>query len=326
VADVPLLEIRGLSIDYGAGADAVRAVTQVDLTVERGEFLAVVGESGCGKSTLCYGIAQLLPPSAQIASGEVVFNGTNLVTLQESQLRRLRWRDYAVVMQSAMNALNPVLTIRDQFGDVLVAHERVSKRDAAERAAAALRMVGVAPAHLDSYPHQLSGGMRQRAMVAMSLLFTPDLLIMDEPTSALDVVAQRALMREIKRLQDEIGFAVMFVTHDISLVSRFSDRVAVMYAGQVVELNETRNLFDALHPYTAGLLDSFPSISNPKARLEGIPGNPPDLRAPPTGCRFNPRCPSRFDACDKVTPAFLPVGDAVVRCHLYDESVAPDAG
>jgi oligopeptide/dipeptide ABC transporter ATP-binding protein len=315
----PLLEIRGLNVVYGDTGAEVEAVVDVDLVVNAGEFLAVVGESGCGKSTLCFAIAQLLPGAGRIATGEVIFRGTNLVTLREAQLRQLRWRDYAVVMQSAMNALNPVLTIGAQLRDALTAHERISRRDARERAAEALRLVGVAPSHADSYPYQLSGGMRQRAMVAMAMMFTPDLLIMDEPTSALDVVAQRALMKEIKDLQERFGFAVIFVTHDMSLVSQFSDRVAVMYAGQVVELNATSKLFETLHPYTVGLLESFPSISNPKLRLEGIPGSPPDLRSPPSGCRFNPRCPSTMSRCLTVEPELLHVGGALVRCHLYDD-------
>lgn len=321
----PLLDVRGLSVAYGDPESQVEAVLGVDLSVQAGEFLAIVGESGCGKSTLCFAIAQLLPDTARVTGGEVWLNGRNLVGLPESKLRQLRWREYAVVMQSAMNALNPVITIGAQLRDALNAHERVSKREALTRGGDALRLVGVAPEHLDSYPFQLSGGMRQRAMIAMAMLFTPDLLIMDEPTSALDVVAQRALMREIKSLQRQFGFAVIFVTHDMSLVSQFSDRVAVMYAGELVELNTTDHLFDALHPYTVGLLASFPSISNPKARLEGIPGNPPDLRAPPNGCRFNPRCRSAMEVCLSTRPELGALDGALVRCHLYDERVMADA-
>ena len=313
-----LLDVHDLTVDYGDENAAICALSGVDLVVNEGEFLAVVGESGCGKSTLCFGIAQLLPATARIVRGSVVFKGTNLVTLHEKQLRRVRWREYAVVMQSAMNALNPVLTIGEQFRDALEAHERISKREARVRAEKMLHMVGVAPSHVKSYPHQLSGGMRQRAMIAMALLFTPELLIMDEPTSALDVVAQRALMRQLKELQRRFGFAVLFVTHDVSLVSRFSDRVVVMYAGEIVEVNDTRRLFDACHPYTVGLLQSFPSITNPEIRLEGIPGQPPDLRSPPSGCRFHPRCGSQMPQCRSVAPRLCRVGEALVRCHLYN--------
>ena len=313
-----LLDVCALNVAYGHGASEIHAVVDVDLVVHPGEFVAVVGESGCGKSTLCFAIAQLLPRAGRITSGEVIFKGQNLVTLRDRELRRMRWRAYAVVMQSAMNALNPVLRIGDQFRDVFLAHGVASRNEARQRAAEALEMVGIAPSHVDSYPHQLSGGMRQRAMVAMALAFTPDLLIMDEPTSALDVVAQRALMHQIKRLQDTIGFAIIFVTHDMSIVSRFSDRIAVMYAGEIVEQNATTQLFDALHPYTVALLQSFPSISNPTARLEGIPGAPPDLRTPVPGCRFAARCQSVMDVCHTDHPGLRSVQDATVRCHLYE--------
>src|SRR6185312_14547720 len=236
----------------------------------------------CGKSTLLFAIAQLLSPPATVRAGSVVFRGHDLVTMTDRQLRSLRWRDYSVVMQSAMNALNPVLSIGAQFEDVLVAHTKMSGRQMTERSVEVLRLVGIDPIHLRSYPHQLSGGMRQRAMIAMALLFTPDLVIMDEPTSALDVVAQRSLMVQ---LQERLGFAVIFVTHDMSLVSHFSDRLLVMYAGQVAELSKTRELFDRpLHPYSQGLLEAFPSLRGPKVRLLGIPGAPPDLAHPPAGC------------------------------------------
>src|SRR5581483_6669682 len=198
----------------------------------------------------------------------------------------------SVVMQSAMNALNPVLTIAAQMRDACKAHSDMSKREIEARSREVLRLVSIDPVHLHSYPHQLSGGMRQRAMIAMALLFTPDLILMDEPTSALDVVGQRSLMVQIKELQEQLGFAVVFVTHDMSLVSHFSDRLLVMYAAQVAELGQTRQVFDrSLHPYTRGLLDAFPSIRGEKRHLVGIPGSSPDLRRPPPGCRFAPRCP-----------------------------------
>ena len=219
-----------------------RASTTCRFTVGRGEFLGIVGESGCGKSTLLFAIAQLLaPPAADRPAGASRSSGTNLVALTDRQLAAIRWQDLSVVMQSAMNALNPVMTIGAQFADAMRAHGITRTRaQIADRSAEVLRMVGIDPVHLKSYPHQLSGGMRQRAMIAMALLFTPDLVIMDEPTSALDVVAQRSLMMQIKELQQQLGFAVIFVTHDMSLVSHFSDRLMVMYAGQVAELGPTR--------------------------------------------------------------------------------------
>jgi peptide/nickel transport system ATP-binding protein len=231
----------------------------------------------------------------------------------------MRWRDYSVVMQSAMNALNPVMTIGAQLVDAIRAHERTTKQRARVRAAEVLRLVRIDPLHLKSYPHQLSGGMRQRAMIAMALVFTPNLIIMDEPTSALDVVGQRALMKQILELQKQLGFAVIFVTHDMSLVSNFADRVAIMYAGQVMELGSTKALFtDPKHPYSIGLLQAFPSIFGPKVKLLGIPGSPPDLRFPPPGCRFNPRCPYVGERCliEEPPPYILPDRD-IVRCHLF---------
>ncbi len=320
----PILEVQDLVVDYVGEKSVVRAVDRVSLSVGKGEFLGVVGESGCGKSTLCFAIARLLSPPAEITAGSVRFAGKDLVQLREGQLRHLRWREYSVVMQSAMNALNPVMTVGAQLVDAMQAHERVSKQKARERAAEVLRLVRIDPLHLQSYPHQLSGGMRQRAMIAMALVFTPNLIIMDEPTSALDVVAQRALMKQILDLQKQLGFAVIFVTHDMSLVSNFADRVAIMYAGQIVELGSTRALFrDPKHPYSTGLLQAFPSIHGEKQRLLGIPGSPPDLRFPPPGCRFNPRCPLVHERCVELEPAAVTLADRdIVRCHLFAKQEA----
>jgi peptide/nickel transport system ATP-binding protein len=227
------------------------------------------------------------------------------------------------VMQSAMNALNPVKSIGAQFKDAMRAHGVTSNDQIAHRSAEVLRMVSIDPVHLKSYPHQLSGGMRQRSMIAMALLFTPDLVIMDEPTSALDVVAQRSLMVQIKELQAKIGFAVIFVTHDMSLVSHFSDHLMVMYAGQVAEFGPTQQLFDSpAHPYTVGLMEAFPSIRGPKRPLTGIPGSPPDLARPPQGCRFAPRCPKVMDRCLVEPPPLYRVKDTDVRCFLFDDGAA----
>jgi oligopeptide/dipeptide ABC transporter ATP-binding protein len=236
-----------------------------------------------------------------------------------------------VVMQSAMNALNPVMTIGAQFADALKAHARKSPREVTARSVEVLTLVGIDPIHLRSYPHQLSGGMRQRAMIAMALLFTPELVIMDEPTSALDVVAQRSFMVQIKELQERLGFAVIFVTHDMSLVSHFSDRLLVMYAGQVVESGPTRVVFDQpAHPYSRGLLDAFPSIRGPRVELSGIPGSPPDLGQPPSGCRFHPRCPVVMSGCDDTAPQLYEVGSVQARClkhapgRIVDPAVAEE--
>jgi peptide/nickel transport system ATP-binding protein len=311
----PVLEVQNLSVEYVLENKIVRAVDNVSFDVAPSEFLGIVGESGCGKSTLLFAIAQLLAPPAGVSGGTVTFKGENLVDLTEKELAAVRWRDMSVVMQSAMNALNPVTTIAAQFRDAMRAHGVASKPEIERRSAEALQMVGIDPAHLKSYPHQLSGGMRQRAMIAMAMLFTPDLVIMDEPTSALDVVAQRSLMIQIKELQQQLGFAIIFVTHDMSLVRHFSDRLMVMYAGQIAELGATRTVFDTpRHPYSSGLLDAFPSIRGPKVQLLGIPGRPPDLARPPEGCRFAPRCPQVQDRCLQAPVPLFGIDDVLVRC------------
>ncbi|MCQ4212975.1 ABC transporter ATP-binding protein, partial [Streptomyces longispororuber] len=234
MTDRPLLDVQDLTVAYDTPRGPVTAVDHVELAVHKGEFTAVVGESGCGKSTLMFAVAGLLNPPARITSGTVRFRGDDLVTLTERELDALRWRDFSVVLQSAMNALNPVATLAAQYKDAMAAHGTYTADEIRARSAEVLELVGIDAVHLRSYPHQLSGGMRQRAMIAMALLLTPDLVVMDEPTSALDVVAQRSLMVQIKELQQLLGFAVVFVTHDMSLVSHFSDRLLVMYAGQVV--------------------------------------------------------------------------------------------
>jgi peptide/nickel transport system ATP-binding protein len=314
----PLLEVEGLTIAYMTEAAEVRAVEDVSFGVESGEFVGIVGESGCGKSTMLFGIAQLLSPPGEIVAGRVTFRGKDMVRLGQGELRHMRWRDYSVVMQSAMNALNPMKSIGAQFKDTLEAHGRHSKEAIRSRSAEVLELVGIDAAHLKSFPHQLSGGMRQRAMIAMALLFTPQLVVMDEPTSALDVVAQRSLMTKIRELQQKLGFAVIFVTHDMHVVSRYSDRVLVMYAGQVVEAAPTETIFDRpLHPYSRGLMDAFPSVTGPLKPLVGIPGSPPDLAVPPSGCRFRERCPVAMPECSELKPELYEVEGLKVRCLLY---------
>jgi peptide/nickel transport system ATP-binding protein len=316
----PLLEVTDLSVEYATEVTDVRAVDHVSFTLAPGEFLGIVGESGCGKSTLLFAVAQLLSPPGAVVGGTVTFRGNDMVRLGRDELQSMRWKDYSVVMQSAMNALNPMKNIGAQFKDTLQAHGQLSGDEIRQRSAEVLSLVGIDAAHLASYPHQLSGGMRQRAMIAMALLFTPELVIMDEPTSALDVVAQRSLMSKIKDLQQRLGFAVIFVTHDMSVVSRYSDRVIVMYAGQVAEEAPTEAIFERpLHPYTRGLMSAFPSIRGPRRELIGIPGSPPDLAHPPSGCRFHPRCPEVMPQCSRREPALYPVDGAEVRCLLYTE-------
>ena len=306
-----------------ADSGPVVAVDHVNLDLHRGEFLAVVGESGCGKSTLMFAITRLLSPPAEITGGSVTFRGQEMAQMSDKEIRLLRWRDFSLVMQNAMNALNPVMTVGQQMRDACKAHSSMSHEEIESRSAEVLQLVSIDPIHLNSYPHQLSGGMRQRAMIAMALLFTPDLIVMDEPTSALDVVGQRSLMRQIKQLQNELGFAVIFVTHDISLVRHFSDRLMVMYAGQVAELGTTSTLFEVpRHPYARALLEAYPSIRGVKVTLTGIAGSPPNLASPPPGCRFQPRCADAMPQCSVIEPPIYDVGGSEVRCLLYTNATS----
>jgi peptide/nickel transport system ATP-binding protein len=287
-----LLELRGLQVEYGWGAGRVRAVDDVDLTIGAGEIVGLAGESGCGKSTVANAAMQILRSPAHVVSGSVLFRGEDLVGHNEEQLRKFRWRNVSMVFQSAMNALNPVMRVGDQFVDMMQAHERVSKRRALAEAAGLLQLVGIDPRRIRAYPHELSGGMRQRVIIAMALALEPELVILDEPTTALDVVVQREILQQVQDLQAQRGFAVLFITHDLSLLLEVAHRIAIMYAGEIVESAPAARLqHDARHPYTQGLLESFPPLRGPRARLTGIPGSPPNLAHPPPGCRFHPRCP-----------------------------------
>jgi peptide/nickel transport system ATP-binding protein len=288
----PVVALEDLVVDYVTRTRTVRAVDGVSLSIGPGEIVGLAGESGCGKSTLGNAVMQVLRPPARVAGGRVLFGGENVVGRSREELRRFRWRNVSMVFQSAMNALNPVMRVGDQFVDMMRAHERVSKDGALARAGDLLEVVGIDRARLRAYPHQLSGGMRQRVVIAMALALSPELVIMDEPTTALDVVVQREILQQIRDLQSELGFAVLFITHDLSLLLELAHRVAIMYAGEIVEeATAARMRTEPRHPYTVGLLRSFPPLHGPIERLTGIPGSPPDLAAPPSGCRFHPRCP-----------------------------------
>ncbi|MCP2163479.1 dipeptide/oligopeptide/nickel ABC transporter permease/ATP-binding protein [Goodfellowiella coeruleoviolacea] len=309
VRDDAVLEIRGLDVDYGLGDAAVHAVRDVHLTLRRGEVLGLAGESGSGKSTLAYGLTRLLPPPGVVAGGEVLYHPergepVDVLRMSPAQLRRFRWAETAIVFQGAMNSLNPVHKVSTQLMDVIKAHDPTSSRaDRRDRARELLALVGIAEDRLDSYPHQLSGGMRQRVMIGMALALQPRVVIMDEPTTALDVVIQRQILRQLTELRERLGFSVLFITHDLSLLVEFSDRIAVMYGGRIVEQAASADLYRrALHPYSDGLLHSFPALRGPRRELTGIPGSPPDLRAMPTGCAFHPRCPRAFEPCAQRVP------------------------
>jgi peptide/nickel transport system ATP-binding protein len=321
----PLIEVTGLCVDYGLGEGAVHAVVDADLTMRRGEVLGLAGESGSGKSTLAYAITRLLRAPGVITGGQVLFYQRELPTVSllaagEQELRGLRWNQIAVVLQSAMNALNPVLRIEAQLTDVLLAHRPdMSKSARHARAAELLELVDIPADRLGSYPHELSGGMRQRVMIAAALALDPQVVILDEPTTALDVVTQREILEELMRLRDKLGFSILFITHDLSLLVEIADSIAVMYAGRLVERAGAREIFRApRHPYSLGLLNSFPALHGPRRFMEGIPGSPPDLRHPPAGCTFHPRCGYAFDKCRTDNPPLLNLGTRSAACWLQD--------
>ncbi|MEY9968684.1 peptide/nickel transport system ATP-binding protein [Streptacidiphilus sp. MAP12-16] len=335
----PVLEVRDLCVDYGVGPTAVRAVTDATLTLHRGEVLGLAGESGSGKSTLAYALTRLLRAPGVISGGDVLFHNrpqgssadrtetVDLLAADIAELRQIRWSQLAVVFQSAMHALNPVARIDAQLTDVLKAHRK--EMDAAarrERAVELLRMVGISADRLRSYPHELSGGMRQRVMIAMALALEPQVVIMDEPTTALDVVTQREILEELMQLRERLGFAIIFITHDLSLLIELADSIAIMYAGRIVERAGANELFHApRHPYSLGLLNSFPALHGERVRMEGIPGSPPSLTALPGGCSFHPRCPYAMDRCRTETPVLAaPSGEAAGAAALAgDRSSEP---
>jgi peptide/nickel transport system ATP-binding protein len=333
-----LLDIQHLSVDYGVGMDAVHAVDDVSLSLRRGEVLGLAGESGSGKSTLAYAVSRLLRPPATVTGGRVLYHShtneraggeiVDILGLSEAELRLFRWDQLAIVFQSAMNSLNPVLTIGAQIDDVLRAHR--SEMTAAERklrAVELLRLVGISADRVHSFPLELSGGMRQRAWIAIAMALSPDIIIMDEPTTALDVVVQREILIELLRLRHDLELSVIFITHDLSLLLELADTIAIMYAGRLVELATRRELYrQPRHPYSYGLINSFPSLRGPRRKVTGIPGSPPDLRQVPSGCAFHPRCPFAFDVCERVVPTLMPAASdqpQQVACHLYDPAHMP---
>jgi peptide/nickel transport system ATP-binding protein len=356
----PLLEIRGLSVDYGLGDEPVHAVADVDLSIRRGEVVGLAGESGSGKSTLAYAVTRLLRDPGVITGGEAYFYDwpkgsyrevdpdsddsatdrssgqrvaepriVDLLTDDRDAVREVRWSEIAVVFQSALDALNPVLRVGRLLDDVLRAHEKtLSRAERRARSEELLKLVGISPDRLSSYPHELSGGMRQRVMIAVAVALRPSLLIMDEPTTALDVVIQREILEELMELRERLGFSVLFITHDLSLLFEVADRIAIMYAGEIVEEAAAAHLHaEARHPYTLGLMRSFPSLTGPLERMTGIAGAPPDLASPPAGCRFHPRCPHCIDdesalhtLQTSVRPQLRDVAPGhQVACHLVEQ-------
>ncbi len=316
-----LLRIEGLRVYYHTSGGVVRAVDGVDLEVRRGEVVGLVGESGSGKSTLGLAIPKLIPPPGRIEGGSILFDGVDLVPLSEEEMREMRGRRIGMVFQDPMTSLDPLMRVGDQISETILAHEDVTGSEARRRAEELLEAVGIPAERYDDYPHQFSGGMRQRVMIASAIALEPDLLIADEPTTALDVIVQAQILRLFRELQRRMGMSVILITHDMALEMQVADRIAVMYAGWVVEHSPAGDMArDPLHPYSEALLRAIPNVELEDQRLVSIPGTPADLRSPPPGCRFHPRCPRRFGPCAAEEPARVRLDGRVVRCHLYSSS------
>ena len=315
-----LLVVKDLRAYYRTRGNPVRAVDGVSFHVNHDEIFGIAGESGCGKSTLALAIMRLLKPPGYIVGGEVLYNGMNLLEIDEEALRKLRWKEISYIPQSSMNALNPVMRVEDQILDSMRAHEEeIDEEEARERIRELLTSVGLAPEVARMYPHELSGGMRQRVIIAMAMALNPKLIIADEPTTALDVVVQRGIIQLLADIKEKLKTSIILITHDMAVHAELVDRLAVMYAGKIVEIGKVDDLFsDPLHPYSKALISAIPSIKE-KKKLRGLPGFPPDLRNPPPGCRFHPRCPYAMDVCRREEPPLLDVGGRLVACHLYGE-------
>ena len=318
----PLLQVRRLSAGYVLREGIIHAVRNAKLPLGRREFLGIAGESGCGKSTLAFAVTGLLQPPGKVFDGEVWFDGRDLLKLGREEMRETRWKEFSLVFQASMNVLNPILQVKDQIYDAIRAHTQMERKDMIARAKKLFEIVHIPSQYLTAYPHQLSGGMKQRVVIAAALALSPKLVLMDEPTTALDVVVQRMILQEIDEIRKELEIAILFITHDLSLLVEISDRIAIMYAGSVVEEAPSRVLYtEPLHPYTYGLMHSFPPLTGERRRLHGIAGKPPNLSQPLNGCPFAPRCEKRIGGvCDRTPPTLQEIeADHWVACHLYDK-------
>lgn len=313
-----ILKVRNLSVDYLTDdGTALHAVEGVSFSLEEGRSLGLVGESGCGKTTAMLGLLRLLPAEGRIVSGEVLYEGVDLLRLSEQEMRKYRWNKMAIIFQGAMNALNPVRRVGDQIAEAIMIHGATDKTRASQRVGELLGMVGITPEMVGQYPHQYSGGMRQRAMTAMALACSPGILIADEPTTALDVMIQAQILDLLQRLQKELGLSIILVTHDLGVVAEICDDVLVMYGGKTAESASADVIYnESLHPYTQRLLQAFPDVDTPSSTLASIPGYPPPLDALPEGCRFEPRCHCKSDICAQESPPLVAVKPGhYVACH-----------
>ncbi|MEE9453863.1 MAG: ABC transporter ATP-binding protein [Paracoccaceae bacterium] len=316
----PLMQVQNLTVDYVTEDGIARAVNDVSFDIAKGEAFGLAGESGCGKSTVAFALARLTRLPGLVSGGQITFDGEDVLALTGQNLQNYRWNKVSFVFQSAMNALNPVIPVSEQILDVIEAHKAGDAAFSRARAIEMFELVGIHPDRLDDYPHQFSGGMRQRICIAIALCLQPKLIIMDEPTTALDVVVQRDIIDQINELKNQFGFSILFITHDLGLMIEFCDRIGVMYSGELVEVNDAKTIFTApQHPYTIALGKSFPPLSGPRVRLEGIRGAPPSPMNLPTGCSFQPRCAKAIDVC-ATKPANLEAQSdgGLARCHLLN--------
>jgi peptide/nickel transport system ATP-binding protein len=320
-----LLSIRDLCVEFVGEKGGVRALDHVSIDLSKGEILGIAGESGSGKTTMAQAVMRILRPPAVITGGEVIFEGVDILSLSDAEMRELRWNRISMVFQSAMDSLNPVITIGEQITDTLLTHEKRTKSEARERAKDLLEMVGIERDRVDGYAHRFSGGMRQRVGIALALALKPSLIILDEPTTALDVIVERDILGQLRSLRKSQGFAVIFITHDLARMLQISDRVAVFYAARVAEIGPASELQRApRHPYTQGLLRAFPSVRPGEIAPVSIPGSPPSLRNPPKGCRFHPRCHLAEGICRERAPALQQLGPGhSAACHLLEKTGGP---
>jgi peptide/nickel transport system ATP-binding protein len=318
-----ILEVDNLRTYFKTMRGDVKAVDGVSFEVQKGEAMGLAGESGCGKTTTALSVLKILPSNGRIVEGKIIFNNVDIAKYSEDEMReKIRWKGISLVFQGAMNAMNPVLKVGDQIVEAIQLHELdVERKDAQERARKLLEIVGVNPTRIDSYPHEFSGGMRQRAMIAMALASNPEIVIADEPGTALDVIVAAQVLKLLKELKEKLNLAMILITHDLSIIAEICEKTAIMYAGRIAEYGDVVAIFkEPLHPYTQGLIGAFPNIKDKqRIRMRSIPGSPPNLLDPPTGCRFHPRCEYAMDICKKEEPKLVQVGKAhSVSCHLVN--------
>lgn len=318
-----VIDVDHLTINYRTIRGPVRAAENISFQVERGEGLGLAGESGCGKTTVAMSLLRLLPPNGKITGGKILFQGKDIAKMSEKEVReKIRWKGIALVFQGAMNALDPVFKVGEQISEAIYTHEPKAKReDVIQRTAKLFELVGLDPSRLDNYPHEFSGGMRQRALIAMSLACNPSLLISDEPCTALDVIVAAQVLKLLREIKQKLNVGMILISHDLSIIAETCEKVGIMYAGMLAEYADAFDIFkEPLHPYTQGLISAFPSIRGERVKMISIPGTPPDLLKPPTGCRFHPRCKYAMDICKKIVPSWSKVEERrYVACWLYEK-------